>query len=214
MLPSSAYRRYHNVTLPTASGTTQIDHIFVSVFGVFVVETKNMAGWIFGSERDREWTQVFRGGKKYKFRNPLRQNYGHVRALEAALAEIRLPRGTVRSVVVFVGKAQFRRAMPANVTVGLDGTRYIQSFRTPVLSDEQVASICQVIDSRRMNPSWATDRKHVRNLRRRYSSEARSCPRCGRKMVLRTARRGRGAGKRFWGCEGFPTCRMVEKAET
>ena len=55
-LPSSVYQRYHNVTLPTVGGTTQIDHVFVSVLGVFVVETKNMAGWIFGSERDREWT--------------------------------------------------------------------------------------------------------------------------------------------------------------
>ncbi len=49
-LPSSVYRRFHNVTLPTPNGTTQIDHVFVSRFGVFVVETKNMAGWIFGSD--------------------------------------------------------------------------------------------------------------------------------------------------------------------
>ena len=43
-LPSSVYRRYHDVTLPTVDGTTQIDHVFVSVFGVFVVETKNKGG--------------------------------------------------------------------------------------------------------------------------------------------------------------------------
>ena len=49
--------------------------MFVSVFGVFVVETKNMGGWIFGSERNREWTQVFPNAEKYKFQNPLRQNY-------------------------------------------------------------------------------------------------------------------------------------------
>ncbi|MDX1757907.1 MAG: nuclease-related domain-containing protein [Marinobacter sp.] len=44
--------RYHlikNVTLPTEDGTTQIDHIIVSRYGVFVVETKNMKGWIFGN---------------------------------------------------------------------------------------------------------------------------------------------------------------------
>ena len=76
MLPSSMYRQYHDVILPTAGGTTQIDHVFVSVFGVFVVETKNMSGWIFGSERDQDWTQVFPGGRKFKFQNPLRQNYG------------------------------------------------------------------------------------------------------------------------------------------
>ena len=51
-LPSTVYRRYHDVTLPTVNGTTQIDH--VSVFGVFVVETKNMGGWICGSGQNRE----------------------------------------------------------------------------------------------------------------------------------------------------------------
>ena len=51
-LPSSTYARFHNLTLPVPDGTTQVDHVFVSPFGVFVVETKNMSGWIFGNERD------------------------------------------------------------------------------------------------------------------------------------------------------------------
>ena len=213
-LPSSVYRRYHNVMLRTVGGTTQIDHVIVSVFGVFVVETKNMAGWIFGSERDREWTQVFPGGRRYKFQNPLRQNYGHVRAIEDTLEGISLPRGVVRSVIVFVGKAELKREMPENVTVGFDGARYIRSFTTRVWSEEQVAEVCAVIESRRMEQSWGTDRQHVRNLRlRRTGSAPWQCPRCGRRMVLRTAKRGQGVGKRFWGCEGFPACRMVEKAE-
>ena len=72
MLPSSMYRQNHDVILPTAGGTTQIDHVIVSVFGESVVETKNMSGWIFGSERDQDWTQVFSGGRKFKFQNPLR----------------------------------------------------------------------------------------------------------------------------------------------
>ena len=57
LLPSNRYASFRNVTLPTPDGTTQIDHIFVSQFGVFVVETKNMKGWIFGSERQAQWTQ-------------------------------------------------------------------------------------------------------------------------------------------------------------
>ncbi len=210
-LPSSVYRRYHDVTLPTMSGTAQIDHVFVSVFGVFVVETKNMAGWIYGSERDREWTQVFPGGRKYKFQNPLRQNYGHVRAMEDALAGIRLPRGAVKSVVVFVGKTKLKREMPGNVTAGFGAARYVRSFGTRILTEGQVTEICAVIESRRMKPSWGTDRQHVGNARRRNTSAPRKCPRCGRKMVLRTARKGPGEGRQFWGCEGFPACRMVQK---
>ena len=213
MLPSSVYRQYHDVTLPTEDGTTQIDHVFVSVFGVFVVETKNTSGWIFGSEQARDWTQLFPSGRKFKFRNPLRQNYGHVRSLEDALADIGLPRGVVRSVVVFVGNAKLKREMPENVTVGPGGARYIRSFRARVLSETQVAEICEAIESKRMEPSWKTYRQHIRNVERESASAARPCPRCGRKMVLRTARRGQAAGKQFWGCEGFPECRMVEKAQ-
>lgn len=50
-LDKTVYRRLHNVTLNTADGTTQIDHVFISPFGIFVLETKNMRGWIFGSEK-------------------------------------------------------------------------------------------------------------------------------------------------------------------
>ena len=138
-LPSSVYRRYHDVTLPTAGGTSQIDHVFVSEFGVFVVETKNMNGWIYGTEKDRKWIQVFPGGQKYTFQNPLRQNYGHVKAIEDALAGIGLAKGIVKSVVVFVGEAEFKRDLPENVTVGFGAARYIRSFRTRVLTQEQVA---------------------------------------------------------------------------
>ena len=214
-LPSSVYRRYHNVTLPTGGGTTQVDHVFVSVFGVFVVETKNMGGWIFGSERNRQWTQVFPTGQKYKFQNPLRQNYGHVRAIENSLAGVGLPKGAVKSVVVFVGDADFKTEIPQNVTAGFgEAGRYIRSFKARILSEGQVAEICTAIETGRLKPSWGTDRQHVQNLRRRDDgSEPRLCPRCGRKMVLRTARRGSATGTQFWGCEGFPACRMVRNVE-
>ena len=40
-------------------------------------------------------------------------------------------------------------------------------------------------------------------------SGALSCPRCGGNLVVRTARKGKNAGQRFWGCEAFPKCRFV-----
>ena len=212
-LSSSKYRRYHNVTLPTASGTTQIDHVFVSTCGVFVVETKNMSGWIFGREQDPEWTQVFRGGGKYTFQNPLRQNYRHIRALEEALRGIGIPRGVVRSVVVFVGSAELKRDMPENVTEGLGGSQYIRSFKAHVLSEAKVAAICEVIESQRLKPSWNTHRQHIRNVNRESASAARSCPHCGQELVLRTSQKGKWTGRRFWVCETYPTCRMIERCE-
>lgn len=83
-LDEKVYRLIKNVTLPTDDGSTQIDHIVVSVYGIFVIETKNMKGWIFGGERQRTWTQkLFK--ESYKFQNPLFQNFKHTQTLKALL---------------------------------------------------------------------------------------------------------------------------------
>ena len=101
LLDKNEYHLTKNVTLPTEDGTTQIDHIIVSVYGIFVVETKNMKGWIFGKENQSTWTQ-----KIYKhlskFQNPLHQNYKHVKTLEQLLG---LQDNQVHSLVVFVGES-------------------------------------------------------------------------------------------------------------
>lgn len=70
-------------------GTTQIDHVIVSNFGVFCVETKAYSGWILGRESDKYWTQSI-NYRKYRFYNPLRQNYGHVKTLEKLLAPLNI----------------------------------------------------------------------------------------------------------------------------
>ena len=73
-LPSYEYKIFNDILLATESGTTQIDHIVVSRFGIFVIETKNYRGWITGNENGSEWTKnVY--GNKYRFANPFRQNY-------------------------------------------------------------------------------------------------------------------------------------------
>ena len=210
-LPRSTYTPFHNVTLPVPDGTTQIDHIFVSRFGVFVVETKNMGGWIFGGERDRQWTQTFPSGKKARFQNPLRQNYRHVKAVEAALIDLRLGSEAVQSVVAFVGKAELKTKMPRNVTVGTGFASYVRSFRESILSDDQVLAASSRIESASLSPSAATRRRHVRSLRAQERSGPRKCPKCGRDMVLRTTRRGPRVGQRFWGCSGFPACRYIRR---
>ena len=206
-LPEDTYHRIHNVTLPTPDGTTQIDHIFVSRFGIFVVETKNMKGWIFGGENQPQWTQkIFK--KSFKFQNPLRQNYKHVKALEAVLE---VPPESIHSVVVFAGESTFKSVMPANVTAGGGYIRYIKSFSEAVLSEAQVKqAICQ-IESGRLEPNRETHRQHVQQLKARGDTLAeRKCPKCGSAMVLRKAKRGANAGKEFWGCSGYPKCRVVQ----
>lgn len=56
-LDAKVYDRIHVLMIPCQGGTTQIDHVLVSIYGVFVIETKNMNGWIFGDERSPKWTQ-------------------------------------------------------------------------------------------------------------------------------------------------------------
>jgi len=206
-LPSATYRAIHDVTLPTEDGTTQIDHIFVSRFGVFVVETKNMKGWIFGTERDPKWTQnIF--GNSFKFQNPLRQNYKHVKTLETALS---IPLEAIHSIVVFSGQCTLKSSVPPNVTQGMGFIRYIKSFTQPVLSEVQVAAAVERIESGRLSPSFATTRDHVKGLAARHAQrDDRVCPTCGNRMILRTAKQGANAGRQFWGCSAYPRCKSVQ----
>ena len=207
-LPADVYIPIHNVTLPTPDGTTQIDHIFVSEFGVFVVETKNMKGWIFGGENQAQWTQQIYKVKN-KFQNPLRQNYKHVKTLESALE---IPPEAIISVIAFMGEGKFKTNMPSNVTRGAGYVRYIKSFNVPILSQEQVQSVVAQIQSGRLEPSRATDKEHVQQLKSRKSASAdKICPRCGKSMVLRTAKKGANSGNKFWGCSGYPACRTVQE---
>ncbi len=147
-LNGRTYRSLHNLTLPTRDGTTtQIDHVIVSEFGVFVIETKNLAGWIFGNERSRKWTQSIHRNSRYQFLNPLRQNYGHVKTVEKLLG---LGPRCLHSVVVFVGKSEFKTTMPPNVLTPRELIRHIKSKTDVLLSDEQVEASIRTLERSRI----------------------------------------------------------------
>ena len=149
------YHSFHNVTLRTPNGgTTQIDHIFVSCYGIFVVETKNMKGCISGGKHESPWTQQF-PKQSFKFQNPLHQNFKHVKALEAVLVKALgavFPAEAIHSVVVFAGDNTFKSAMPANVTRVKGYITYIKSFDKKVLTKEQVREVVKQIACRRLGP--------------------------------------------------------------
>lgn len=163
MLPNETYRIIKNVTLSdNQGGTTQIDHIIVSKFGVFVLETKNMKGWIFGSERQKQWTQkIFKHSSK--FQNPLHQNYKHVKAIQSLLE---LPSNTVFSLVVFVGDAVLKSQMPDNVKKGIDYIGFIKSKKESFFDDDKVEEIVSLIEQGRLSRSLKTNREHVKYVRK------------------------------------------------
>lgn len=176
LLDKEKYHLIKNVTLPTENGSTQIDHVIVSEFGVFVVETKNMKGWIFGSPNQKTWTQkIYKHSSK--FQNPLHQNYKHVKTLESLLG---LDEQQVHSVIVFVGDSTFKTEMPENVTYGLGYVRYIKSKKTPVLTASQVIEIVDKIEQGRLVPSFKTNREHVKHVNNivaeKENNNIPSCP--------------------------------------
>jgi|GEM_PF-563176 len=168
-LDQSVYREFHNLTLRDEFGdTTQIDHVYVSRFGVFVLETKHLSHWIFGGRHDPRWTQQhFRS--KVSFQNPLRQNYRHSKVLASLLG---LPDDVFRSVVVLTGNAEFKTPKPEEVRTCSDLVGYLRSFDAQVLTAEQVALACLQLQDARLEPTWRTHREHVDNLRRRHGATA------------------------------------------
>lgn len=158
------YILLNDCTLPDEQNqTTQIDHILLSPFGVFVIETKNYKGWIFGGERQRMWTQkIFK--KSFKFQNPLHQNYKHQKVLEAILADIVDP-ALIHSVVVFMPDCEFKTDMPQNVFRGAAWTDYIKTFADPVIPPMKLKRIQLRIEKEVLEKSWKTNRQHVENLK-------------------------------------------------
>jgi len=201
------YWALHNVTIPTRDGTTQIDHIFVSTFGVFVVETKNYKGWIFGGEHQPTWTQkIYK--QSFKFQNPLRQNYLHTQTLQDRLG---IGPEAIHSVIVFVGDCEFKTLMPPNVCIGGAFVGYIKSKQVPVLPKEQMKQAYAAIQAGRLTPSLATSRQHRQHVQQKSAIDTpRLCPKCGSPMVERVAKSGARVGNPFWGCYRFPACRTVQ----
>ncbi len=183
---------------------TQIDHVIVSKHGIFVVETKNRAGWIYGGPEDRFWTQVV-FNTKARFQNPLRQNYLHTRSIAEFCG---IDHGKIHSVIVFWGDCQFKTRMPENVVKARNYVRYIKSKRQILLSDAEVASVCSRLSTLTGGVPILTSVLHaqkIKNQRNRHDI----CPRCGGRLLVRTSRRGNAPGRRFIGCVSYPKCRFV-----
>ncbi len=203
-LNKQIYHQLNNVTIGSKNGTTQIDHIIVSIYGIFVTETKNFSGWIFGDKKGKVWTQSLYG-KKSKFQNPLHQNYRHIKVLQEFLElEVKY----FHSIVMFIGESAFKSEMPPNV-LDRGYISYIKSKKIELFTEGEVSNIIEALQTGRFPKSFKTGREHIHSLKRRYSSTA-LCPKCGGELVERTAKKGKNAGQKFFGCSNFPKCRYLK----
>ena len=87
-----------NLYLPKWNGgTTELDVVLLHESGIYVFESKNYGGWIFGSEGQKYWTQTLpvgrRKSQKHRFYNPILQNEGHLDVLYKFLRPTQLLNG-------------------------------------------------------------------------------------------------------------------------
>lgn len=221
VLDKTDYRVFSDVILPTRSATTQVDHIVLSRFGIFVIETKNMSGWIFGSLDQAKWTQVLKGGKKRQFQNPINQNRGHVRAVKRVLG---VDERTLHNFVVFVGSAEPKTQMPEQVAWGMrELGRLIGCRRQNLFSLDVVEGFANKLNNAALENTKSVRQDHLRNIERRANrvldavppnnssnSSGSKCPKCNGAMVKR---KNRKSGESFLGCAQFPKCRGTRAAE-
>ncbi|MBQ3219167.1 MAG: NERD domain-containing protein [Clostridia bacterium] len=188
----------NNLVLNNGSTTSQIDHVLINQKGVFVLETKNYSGEIFGSLNQREWTQVLAyGGVKNKIYNPLKQNATHVYCVKKIVGSL-----PVISAVVFV-QNNTENVQAPNVIKLIELRQFLESGPT-VLTVEQMQEAYQKLMSAKVDISTS---EHVNNIKQQQKGiENGICPRCGAKLVLRDGKYGS-----FWGCSKFPRCKFIKK---
>lgn len=206
-LPEGDYKVLNDVILPTSTGSVQIDHIVVSIFGVFVIETKNYSGWIYGGEYSEYWTQNIYG-HKYRFYNPVLQNAGHVRAVRKVLTTFnQMP---ILSIVAFSSEADVEVKKHDSCIVYWEQLlEVIRHFNKRYLTPLQVDEIYSALMSAQLNHDEAIRGLHIQNIDKAKSQKEAAissghCPRCGGTLVLRNGKYGK-----FYGCSNYPLCRYT-----
>lgn len=191
----------NNLVLRLENGkTTQIDHVLINKNGIFVIETKNYSGRIYGDEDRLEWTQVLNYGKtKNKLYNPIKQNKSHIYHISKILTE-NIP---LTSVVVFVqGNIRY---IDADGVYSLYGLKRLIRRPTTHLTPYQMKQ--SYTDLTKAHDATVTGREHIQNIRDTQRDLSMNiCPRCGKQLVLRHGKNGD-----FMGCSGYPHCRFTKR---
>jgi hypothetical protein len=221
-LDDRKYKLIHNVTLRHKSGKlSQIDHIVVSPYGVFVIETKNYRGKIYGTEYSEDWTRYI-GKSKWTFYNPVKQNNGHVQALRTLLGSD----VNFISVVCFLGQADIEKVVAKSADVVYAGNlrKTLKKYQELTISISHMEEIVAKIESNALRGSdiskehaeyvkTVTTERFERELREPkvlkmvdrkpvVQVEKSTCPRCGTPMVEREGKNGKGLV-----CSKFSRCK-------
>lgn len=188
----------NNYMLIEDGRSTQIDHILINLYGVFVIETKNISGRIYGKHEDHNWTQVLAYWKtKHTLYSPVKQNATHAYRVAHLL-----PEGTpIYSVVVLVqNNDQYVNSPDVVAVKNLKG--YLKSKPTSI-SYEQMSKYYETLLLNRAKTSNLEHKKHVKS--KSYRINSRVCVRCGGKLIEHNGEFGH-----FIGCENYPDCKYIK----
>lgn len=164
LLDRNHYWVLNDLLLPSngKTATTQIDHVVISTFGIFCIETKSYSHWIFGSADRPYWTQVIYRDKR-RFYNPLWQNYSHIKAIEQVIGRQHLKEPIV-SLVAFPAATRFR----LYGTYGVGKVQLILSrirlAMDPLYTPEQCKTMVARLRSANIQDMKAR-RQHIRDVR-------------------------------------------------
>jgi len=148
MLEKNRYTVLNNLILPSNGGTVQIDHVVISRFGIFVIETEFRHGWISGAEFQERWKQ-HRYKRITQFQNPMHQNQLNVQALARLL---QLPESRFHSVVVFAGHRGFKKSMPFGVLPAEKLISYIRKRTENTLAEDLAGKALTRLEQARIRP--------------------------------------------------------------
>lgn len=210
------YRVYNDLLVRNGDYTTQVDHLVISRYGVFVLETKNVHGKVYGGSNAEFWKQYLpaSGYKRYgftqehKLRNPIWQNNGHIKTLRKLVFGNDVP---MYGIVVFPINTVINVTAEQPVMNMHNVVPYIKRYRDVVLSSEQMSfyrkRLIEVIST-----SESDRKEHLvnvyRNIERRNEAVVNGrCPRCGGNLVLKNGRYGR-----FYSCSNYPKCKYTHPA--
>lgn len=132
-----------NLYLPKNDGsTTEIDILMIFEKGLYVFESKNYSGWIFGEEKNKNWMQTLPNKQKKRFFNPIWQNKAHINALKSALGVEH--DNLFKSYIVFSERCTLKKISVSSDVKVIKRNALIQTIKneisssTPVLTNFQI----------------------------------------------------------------------------
>ena len=196
-LNSKEYIVLNNIELKIKGSTSQIDHIIVSNYGIFVIETKNYKGWILGYENDKFWTQAIYKYRR-KFYNPVLQNQGHIYALKHVLKNYKYLR--YYSIVAFTKRATLKTKTYTDVVYINRLVKTIKKYDSFYINEQTKNEIVAIILAAKTN-SRNKDKKLQANSN---INKNIVCPNCGGNLIERSGKYGT-----FLGCSNYPGCKYT-----